>query len=120
MTSASSSTSAPWWARLYFNYASMAPSHRGKSWALRQLLRHGQRRGEPFLWRMLNGNFLAISPGEGDAPWSVGWTCFLQRTWEPHVERLLNVLLRPGDAVMDIGANIGYFSTTMACAVGKE
>lgn len=110
----------PMWARAYFNYLNWVPAHRGKSWALRQILRIGKRRGEPFVWKMLNGNSVAISPFEGEAAWSVGWTCFLTRTWEPHVERILKLLARPGDSVMDIGANIGYFSNVLARAVGES
>src|SRR4051794_14871283 len=49
--------------------------------------------------------------------WSVGWTCFQARVWEPHVERALNRLLGRGDVGYDIGANLGYFSAVMARAV---
>jgi len=110
----------PWWAKAYFRYSQSTPPHRGKSWALRQLLRIGIRRDQPFVWRMLNGSALAISPHEGNAPWSVGWTCFLHRVWEPHIEKLLRSLIEPGDAVMDIGANIGYFSASLSRAVGEK
>lgn len=67
---------------------------------------------------MQNGNFVAIEPHEGLAAWSVGWTCFLKGIWEPHVEHLLNTRVKPGTTVMDIGANIGYFSAVMARRVG--
>ncbi len=67
---------------------------------------------------MTNGNYVAIEPREGFAPWSVGWTCFQSGRWEPHVERLLNERLRPDMVAMDIGANIGYFSAVMAKKVG--
>lgn len=109
---------SPWWAQTYFRYFHSVPAHRGKAWALRKLLSIGIRGGTPFVWRMRNGNSLAISPHEGTAAWSVGWTCFLKKTWEPHVERLLNRMISPGQAVMDIGANLGYFSTVMARATG--
>jgi FkbM family methyltransferase len=68
---------------------------------------------------MKNGALLAISPAEGLAPYAtVGWTCFQRGAWEPHVERVLRELLRPGDTAYDVGANLGYFSAVMAQAVG--
>jgi FkbM family methyltransferase len=39
---------------------------------------------------------------------------------EPHVERALRECLRPGDAVLDIGANIGVFSLLAAGLVGAH
>jgi FkbM family methyltransferase len=70
---------------------------------------------------MKNGALLAVSPAEGLAPYAtVGWTCFQHGVWEPHVERILHALLRPGDTGYDIGANLGYFSAVMAQAVGSS
>lgn len=70
---------------------------------------------------MKNGAVLAISPAEGLAPHvSVGWACFQSGVWEPHVERALRNILRPGDSGYDIGANLGYFSAVMAQAVGAH
>ena len=40
--------------------------------------------------------------------------------YEPHVRRLLSVLLRPGDIFVDVGAHIGYFSLVAACLVGPR
>lgn len=110
----------PWWARAYRRYKQGTPHHRGKRTVLRLLHRVGVRRGEPFAWRMKNDAVLAISPVEGFKPWSVGWTCFEQEEWEPHVERLLRRLLRPGDVALDVGANLGYFSAVMAQCVGQS
>jgi FkbM family methyltransferase len=68
---------------------------------------------------MRNGALLAISPLEGLAfAWTVGWTCFQTGRWEPHVERCIRELLRPGDTALDVGANLGYFTTVMAQCVG--
>ena len=110
----------PWWATAYHRYLRHAPNHRGKGRLLRWLHRVGVRQQRPFVWRMQNGVLLAISPTEGFAPWSVGWTCFEQGVWEPHVEQFLRGALRPGDTAMDVGANIGYFSAVMAQCVGAE
>jgi FkbM family methyltransferase len=39
-------------------------------------------------------------------------------TWEPDISHWLTDHLRPGDVVVDIGANIGYFSLLAASRVG--
>lgn len=39
--------------------------------------------------------------------------------WEPDVERALIRLLRPGMRIVEVGANMGYHTLTMATAVGK-
>lgn len=108
----------PLWARAHQWYRSKVPNHRGKRHILAGLHRVGLRAARPFLWRMANGNYVAVEPREGLAPWSVGWTCFQSGRWEPHVEKLLNERVQPGTRVMDIGANIGYFSAVMARRVG--
>lgn len=110
----------PLWAKLYLYYKGNTKNHRGKRSVLRLLHAIGLRQNIPFVWRMQNGVQLAISPFEGFAPWSVGWTCFEHGVWEPHIERLLRSLLKPGDTAMDIGANIGYFSGVMAQSVGSK
>lgn len=96
------------------------PNHPGKRALLRLLLRAVVlARPRPFAWRMHNGTLLAISPLEGLAfAWTVGWTCFQTGRWEPHVERCIRRLLRPGDTALDIGANLGYFTAVMAESVG--
>ncbi|MCO6418066.1 FkbM family methyltransferase [Siccirubricoccus sp. KC 17139] len=38
--------------------------------------------------------------------------------WETHVEQVIQRLLRPGQQAMDIGANIGYHTLSIAAAVG--
>ena len=40
--------------------------------------------------------------------------------WEPDLEKVMRKIIRPGDTVMDIGANIGYFTAVMAECTGKE
>lgn len=40
--------------------------------------------------------------------------------WEPFETELLRRLLKPGDRVLDVGANIGYFSLLSAACVGEE
>jgi FkbM family methyltransferase len=108
----------PLWARLYQAYRVRVPNHWGKGRILRVLHRRGLNAQRPFLWRMSNGNYVAIAPAEGLAPWSVGWTCFDSGEWEPHIERLIRQQLQPGMIAMDIGANLGYFSAVMSQCVG--
>jgi FkbM family methyltransferase len=44
----------------------------------------------------------------------VGLPIFLARTWEDAETAAVKKLIRPGDSVVDIGANIGYFSALSA------
>lgn len=48
----------------------------------------------------------------------VGRHLMEQRTYEPHVTAVLRERLRPGMNVLDVGANIGYFTMLCAAAVG--
>lgn len=41
-----------------------------------------------------------------------------RRTWDAPTTRLLERLVRPGDRLLDIGANIGYFTVYGAALVG--
>jgi FkbM family methyltransferase len=109
---------SPLWARLAFAYEHRIANHRGKRTILQALYR--LRAGRPLVWRMENGALLAIAPGELARPGTVGWSCFHNRRWEPHVERALGELLRPGDTAYDVGANLGYFSAVMAQRVGSQ
>ena len=52
---------------------------------------------------------------EGVSP-SIGVT----GTYEPHVTQLFRKLLRPGMTVLDIGANIGWYTLTAASKIGPE
>ncbi len=52
--------------------------------------------------------------------WSDRWAYFLGRYYEAHVQRLFQLAIRPGDTVVDIGANIGMTSLCAAALVGPE
>jgi FkbM family methyltransferase len=43
---------------------------------------------------------------------------YLFHVWEPTISALLRAHLRPGDVVVDVGANIGYYTLMAAQAVG--
>lgn len=49
---------------------------------------------------------------------SVGLHMLIDGCHEPHVSYALSFVVRPGDVVVDVGANIGYHSVEMASAVG--
>jgi FkbM family methyltransferase len=44
----------------------------------------------------------------------------LSGTYEPHVEEVVARSIRPGDTVIDIGANVGYHTLAMATAAGTD
>ncbi len=44
----------------------------------------------------------------------------LDRVREPHSTQFLSTLLRKGDSILDIGANIGYYALLEARLVGRE
>lgn len=72
------------------------------------------------MWRMRSGSRLVLDPREGLVyTGTVGWRCFLDGVWEPHVEGYLRAILEPGDTAIDVGANIGYFTAAMAETVGS-
>jgi FkbM family methyltransferase len=45
---------------------------------------------------------------------------FLQGAWEPPESCAMRALLRPGDFAIDIGANYGWFTLSMASSVGDS
>src|SRR4051812_49564372 len=75
------------WSRLYYLWAHVAPKHPGKHRVLSVLHYLALRSKKRFVWRMRNGTRLVLDPREGLlANETVGWTCFIERRWEPHVE----------------------------------
>jgi FkbM family methyltransferase len=50
---------------------------------------------------------------------SVTPTLALYGEWEPHVEALLRQILRPGQRVVEAGANVGYHTVGMAASIGR-
>jgi len=55
-----------------------------------------------------------------DNPAQVKKTLLRGEPWEPHVIRELDVLLAPGDVVLDIGAHIGSMTVPIATRIGPE
>jgi FkbM family methyltransferase len=52
--------------------------------------------------------------------WAVGARIALKRSYEAHVTRVLNPFLTPGAVVIDIGANIGYYTMLAAAKIGQH
>jgi len=51
--------------------------------------------------------------------WAVGARIAVRRTHEPHVTRVMRPLLQPGTVMIDLGANIGYYTLLAAARVGS-
>src|SRR5690242_17686570 len=70
--------------------------------------------GDRVLTSTHRGNALYLVPLELDLTPSI----IRNGEWEPHVERTMVSLLRPGNIAIDVGANVGYHTLAMAAAVG--
>jgi FkbM family methyltransferase len=51
---------------------------------------------------------------------SVGRSIWFRGTYEPEVESLMRRVLRSGDAFIDVGSNVGYFSVVSTEIVGSQ
>jgi FkbM family methyltransferase len=51
--------------------------------------------------------------------WAVGARVAVKRQYEPHVSRVMRSRIQPGMVVVDVGANIGYYSLLAARLVGS-
>lgn len=69
---------------------------------------------EPPVLVQLAGFRLLASP----ADWAVGKHIIEKKTHEPHVTEVMRSVLRPGMTVLDIGANIGYFTLLARSIIG--
>jgi FkbM family methyltransferase len=67
----------------------------------------------PVLLR-LHGFRLYVRPDD----WAVGARIAVRRAYEPHVTAVMRALFAPGMTVVDIGANIGYYTLLAATRVG--
>src|SRR5215471_3088010 len=50
--------------------------------------------------------------------WAVGARIAVRRTHEPHVTCVMHPLLQPGAVIVDVGANIGYYTLLAASRIG--
>jgi FkbM family methyltransferase len=53
-------------------------------------------------------------------PSLLGWTLFETGQWEPQQTSLFLSLIAPGDVVLNVGANTGYYALLAAARVGTE
>lgn len=103
--------------RMLAAYVRRVPEHRGQwriarltaAWA--PLLRKLRR---PLVVRLKDGSRLLV-----DGSSQTGRIAFATGTYEPRSTALIRASVRPGDTVVDVGANIGYFSIVAARAVGR-
>jgi len=65
--------------------------------------------------KMPLGVKMIVSPYE-----FVGRHIFVEGIYEPECTKVFLSLLRPGDCVLDVGANIGYFTLLSSSLVGSE
>lgn len=68
---------------------------------------------------------MMIKSSGGDRFWAnldqrIYWELFFTGTYEPELSWLLRKVLRPGDTVVDAGANFGWFTVLCAHAVGPQ
>jgi len=73
-----------------------------------------------FPWQMENELSVGISNHEVISKYGVGANCFRYRNWEPHVESVIRKVVQRVQVALDIGANIGYFSSVLAQVVGPK
>lgn len=52
--------------------------------------------------------------------WAVGLRIAIKRTYDPHITPVIRELLQPGMVMVDIGANIGYYTLLAASRVARE
>ena len=68
-----------------------------------------------FVARMRNGQVF-----HGDTKDVIQRNIYAFGVWEPEITRWLEGFLRPGDFVLDVGANTGYFSLQASKLVGPK
>lgn len=86
-----------------------------REFALRSAALLGPRLAENVNLHKLDGFSMYVPEDDPDVGSHV-----IQGTYEPHVTAVLRERLRPGMHVLDIGANIGYFTMLCAAAVGPS
>ena len=71
-------------------------------------------------WLSVRGKWHGYEMHLNLADWSERQTWFLARYHELDLQLLMNACLRPGDRVIDVGANIGMLSLHAAWRVGPS
>ena len=63
-----------------------------------------------------DGHFLYVDPQDD----SVSAHLIARGLWEFWVDQAVRGLVRPGDRIIEVGANVGYFTVLMASLIGSE
>ncbi len=66
------------------------------------------------LTRLRNGQHLYVDPQDD----SISAHMIAHGFWEPWIGKVVAALVRPGDTVVEVGANVGYYTLMMAGRVG--
>jgi FkbM family methyltransferase len=99
-----------WLLRAYVRHA-LCGSSRERRYDLAQLLR---RLGKTTPWVEINGFKLQVDLRDD----GVGFPLFVNRAYEPLETAFLRSALKPGMCFVDVGANIGYYTTMASQLVG--
>lgn len=67
------------------------------------------------LVRMISGEFIYVDPNDE----TVSANLIAHGYWESHVSTAIRRLVQPGATVVEVGANLGYFTIIMARRVGE-
>lgn len=75
--------------------------------------------------RAIRGNFATVTVGGKRLTVDLrddvmGFHLAFRRIWEPNETAFVSRTLRPGDCVVDVGANLGYYATLFGGLVGPE
>lgn len=83
------------------------------NWALNQLRRHGENLGKEVVYTKYGFRFCA------DLSDWLGQYVYLSGSYEPMTASVIEKLLKPGDSVLDVGANVGFFTLLAASKIGS-
>jgi FkbM family methyltransferase len=104
-----------WLTRVVSAYVRHVPAHRGH-WRLALLavkLSPALKHGRPRTVRVHEGFRLIV-----DGTSQTGRIAYATGDYEPRTTRIMRALIKAGDTVVDVGANIGYFTIVGARATG--
>lgn len=68
------------------------------------------------LTRLKDGHHLYVDPRDE----TVSASLITRGFWESHIARVVHGLVSPGDHIVDVGSNIGYYAVTLAARVGPK
>jgi FkbM family methyltransferase len=68
------------------------------------------------LTQLCDGHYIYVDPKDD----GLSAHLIARGYWEQWIERVVRQLVRPGDRVVEVGANLGYYTLLMAAQVGDE